>query len=118
MIDFIIFFFFKQKAAYELRISDWSSDVCSSDLDMTRRSSRNVRRLESNPGCDRRTRTQSKRFIRLTPTSKARICPLIPQPRDRQRVVQGQRVSVRVDPGGRGIIRIKKRKRTARMCSD
>src|SRR3546814_3627186 len=30
----IIFFFFKQKTAYEMRISDWSSDVCSSDLDM------------------------------------------------------------------------------------
>src|SRR3546814_1002835 len=28
----IFFFFFKQKTAYELRISDWSSDVCSSDL--------------------------------------------------------------------------------------
>src|SRR3546814_3897954 len=28
----ILFFFFKQKTAYELRISDWSSDVCSSDL--------------------------------------------------------------------------------------
>src|SRR3546814_9296907 len=27
------FFFFKQKTAYEMRISDWSSDVCSSDLD-------------------------------------------------------------------------------------
>src|SRR3546814_1470403 len=27
-----LFFFFKQKTAYELRISDWSSDVCSSDL--------------------------------------------------------------------------------------
>src|SRR3546814_5854506 len=27
-------FFFKQKTAYELRISDWSSDVCSSDLDV------------------------------------------------------------------------------------
>src|SRR3546814_7578281 len=27
-----VFFFFKQKTAYELRISDWSSDVCSSDL--------------------------------------------------------------------------------------
>src|SRR3546814_8356336 len=27
------FFFFKQKTAYEVRISDWSSDVCSSDLD-------------------------------------------------------------------------------------
>src|SRR3546814_4206628 len=29
----MIFFFFKQKTAYEMRISDWSSDVCSSDLD-------------------------------------------------------------------------------------
>src|SRR3546814_9819484 len=28
----ISFFFFKQKTAYEMRISDWSSDVCSSDL--------------------------------------------------------------------------------------
>src|SRR3546814_10343918 len=28
------FFFFKQKTAYELRISDWSSDVCSSDLEL------------------------------------------------------------------------------------
>src|SRR3546814_14517818 len=33
----VLFFFFKQKTAYEMRISDWSSDVCSSDL---------VRRLE------------------------------------------------------------------------
>src|SRR3546814_9172908 len=31
VLDF--FFFFKQKTAYEMRISDWSSDVCSSDLD-------------------------------------------------------------------------------------
>src|SRR3546814_8633295 len=29
---FCFFFFFKQKTAYEMRISDWSSDVCSSDL--------------------------------------------------------------------------------------
>src|SRR3546814_4618396 len=29
---FCVFFFFKQKTAYEMRISDWSSDVCSSDL--------------------------------------------------------------------------------------
>src|SRR3546814_1172853 len=28
----MFFFFFKQKTAYEMRISDWSSDVCSSDL--------------------------------------------------------------------------------------
>src|SRR3546814_3804667 len=30
---FLFFFFFKQKTAYEMRISDWSSDVCSSDLE-------------------------------------------------------------------------------------
>src|SRR3546814_2717047 len=30
--EFFLFFFFKQKTAYEMRISDWSSDVCSSDL--------------------------------------------------------------------------------------
>src|SRR3546814_2431494 len=37
MCDFlysIFLFFFKQKTAYEMRISDWSSDVCSSDLDV------------------------------------------------------------------------------------
>src|SRR3546814_10430871 len=33
-------FFFKQKTAYEMRISDWSSDVCSSDLRCVRRSPR------------------------------------------------------------------------------
>src|SRR3546814_3914885 len=30
----LILFFFKQKTAYEMRISDWSSDVCSSDLEV------------------------------------------------------------------------------------
>src|SRR3546814_17947470 len=32
VLYFFLFFFFKQKTAYEMRISDWSSDVCSSDL--------------------------------------------------------------------------------------
>src|SRR3546814_8562283 len=32
IINFILFFFFKQKTAYDWRIVDWSSDVCSSDL--------------------------------------------------------------------------------------
>src|SRR3546814_20646081 len=32
-----VFFFFKQKTAYEMRISDWSSDVCSSDLGSAQR---------------------------------------------------------------------------------
>src|SRR3546814_1057946 len=32
MCFIVVFFVFKQKTAYEMRISDWSSDVCSSDL--------------------------------------------------------------------------------------
>src|SRR3546814_9415826 len=32
-LDLELFFCFKQKTAYEMRISDWSSDVCSSDLE-------------------------------------------------------------------------------------
>src|SRR3546814_2680900 len=35
-IYMMFFFFFKQKTAYEMRISDWSSDVCSSDLKFLR----------------------------------------------------------------------------------
>src|SRR3546814_4502736 len=35
MHEYSSFFFFKQKTAYEMRISDWSSDVCSSDLTTT-----------------------------------------------------------------------------------
>src|SRR3546814_4598111 len=34
--DLLFVFFFKQKTAYEMRISDWSSDVCSSDLSQRR----------------------------------------------------------------------------------
>src|SRR3546814_19160987 len=33
IVVWFVFFCFKQKTAYEMRISDWSSDVCSSDLD-------------------------------------------------------------------------------------
>src|SRR3546814_4179098 len=35
MSAYFLICFFKQKTAYEMRISDWSSDVCSSDLDLT-----------------------------------------------------------------------------------
>src|SRR3546814_5866839 len=47
------FFFFKQKTAYEMRISDWSSDVCSSDLVVETVEARMLRRLGE---ADRRTR--------------------------------------------------------------
>src|SRR3546814_1987039 len=40
LICVVFFFFFKQKTAYEMRISDWSSDVCSSDLIYRRFSSK------------------------------------------------------------------------------
>src|SRR3546814_2621146 len=36
LIGVTLFLFFKQKTAYEMRISDWSSDVCSSDLRISR----------------------------------------------------------------------------------
>src|SRR3546814_10302329 len=36
MLMFLVFFILKKKTAYELRISDWISDVCSSDLDLNR----------------------------------------------------------------------------------
>src|SRR3546814_8960820 len=51
---FLLFFFFKQKTAYELRISDWSSDVCSSDLAAAATSCRpRAKRLSTAPSLTR-----------------------------------------------------------------
>src|SRR3546814_12603196 len=44
-----MFFFFKQKTAYEMRISDWSSDVCSSDLEAARPPTRKAEVAEARP---------------------------------------------------------------------
>src|SRR3546814_10490086 len=51
MFIFLVFFFFKQKTAYEVRISDWSSDVCSSDLGVA-----GHRRGQPDPGRRQRDR--------------------------------------------------------------
>src|SRR3546814_8052490 len=48
---FCIFFFFKQKTAYEMRISDWSSDVCSSDLPRLQNRDASQARIPC-PGCN------------------------------------------------------------------
>src|SRR3546814_1976066 len=55
-----IVFFFKQKTAYEMRISDWSSDVCSSDLEALGLEVEllHVARQAAEPGC--RTRLDPK----------------------------------------------------------
>src|SRR3546814_13127238 len=62
----ILFFFFKQKTAYEMRISDWSSDVCSSDLDRSLRGDRRADgqgRCLRHPGRRRGVRQQAFREL-------------------------------------------------------
>src|SRR3546814_9276446 len=53
VFDMCIFyvFFFKQKTAYEMRISDWSSDVCSSDLGSYVESANVDKRVKNVRGC-------------------------------------------------------------------
>src|SRR3546814_16961638 len=88
----MFFFFFKQKTAYEMRISDWSSDVCSSDLRSRTRSgpmsagTRPSQPTRSRPGTAARWRSEERRV--------------------------GKEWSVRVDLGGRRIIKKKKKKVT------
>src|SRR3546814_8412944 len=55
----LFFFFFKQKTAYGLRISDWSSDVCSSDLSIWTRSP-----VRCSPPWNRPTRRKGRRGAR------------------------------------------------------
>src|SRR3546814_16072850 len=107
-----MFFFFKQQTAYELRISDWSSDVCSSDL-----------RLDFLDGEARDRAGELGRedgaFVLVGILGKGnavgeteRRLDGISQPgldavADRKSVVKGKSVSVRVDLGGRRIIKKK-----------
>src|SRR3546814_10454867 len=55
LVCVVVFFFFKQKTAYEMRISDWSSDVCSSDLGhlRTNYAGVNLNREWDNPTAER-----------------------------------------------------------------
>src|SRR3546814_20256375 len=130
---FVFFFFFKQKTAYEMRISDWSSDVCSSDLSGVSDESsgcsedfRSVRNSDALPRlCDGRQDHTVKPHVHIPlkeivanerpnggpvdrdqqPDHLGRgrftvATHLDPSP-DRKSVVEGKRVSVRVDIGGR-----------------
>src|SRR3546814_10245828 len=58
-------FFFKQKTAYDMRISDWSSDVCSSDLDAAskqprQRETRKRRRISAKAPCIERAQREGR----------------------------------------------------------
>src|SRR3546814_1162938 len=96
-----IFFFFKQKTAYEMRISDWSSDVCSSDLTM------NITSISVAIG---NIAPLAAPIHNLPFTCVLVICPTYRKwrasdKRDRKSVVKGKSVSGRVDLGGRRILK-------------
>src|SRR3546814_2339305 len=108
-----LIFFFKQKTAYELRISDWSSDVCSSDLLIRLR-------IDFSPplGEDLCVRAVLDHIHQHAVDLVAKIGVALadthgigngiePVLTDRKRVVSGKSVSVRVDLGGRRIIKKK-----------
>src|SRR3546814_10591756 len=59
VVSLCCFFFFKQKTAYEMRISDWSSDVCSSDLQSKRQSANCGRKSARSPGRFQSSRRQA-----------------------------------------------------------
>src|SRR3546814_17862844 len=73
----LCFFFFKQKTAYEMRISDWSSDVCSSDLHQPLaffRSAIVARNFAAQPGifaCRPRATASASAFTSMVTTDHA-----------------------------------------------
>src|SRR3546814_6232229 len=113
-VDILLFFFFRQKTAYEMRISDWSSDVCSSDLGQDDARQRAARRN----GVGRCAGHPHRRHPRTAMPAPGYGCAAYQvgrcvddRPRsldkDRKSVVEGKRVSVRVDLGGRRILKKK-----------
>src|SRR3546814_10835627 len=112
-------FFFKQKKAYEMRISDWSSDVCSSDLD-----GGEDQQPAEDDHKDAPNRSHRSTYTAFDPSHACGLLTGHPGPSmpakpltdhfppadsrsgtaDRQSVVEGKRVSVRVELGGRRLI--------------
>src|SRR3546814_10665281 len=104
----VCFCFCKQKTAYEMRMSDCSSDVCSSDLAKAQGALKATVLVQHHPRRDQRRPWQ----MIGEPVGAIAIFAQVQHARypDRQCVVQGMSVSVRVDIGGRLII--KKNKNT------
>src|SRR3546814_20070427 len=115
----IFFFFFKQKTAYEMRISDWSSDVCSSDLEVVQQQGagpdpqavfrqREQRQVFDAPGVDAERQQFAEHAHDLRDHPQPDAVDRVVAGIDRKSVVKGKSVSVRVDLGGRRIIKKKK----------
>src|SRR3546814_16063178 len=122
MLVCIVILFFKQKTAYEMRISDWSSDVCSSDLAVppgrtaTGTVDRVMIRATGDSWVQVRDAQGAALFTRVLREGDVYRVPEQSGLRlatgnagDRKSVVSGKRVSVRVDLGGRRIIKKKKK---------
>src|SRR3546814_4132410 len=69
----VFFFFFKQKTAYEMRISDWSSDVCSSDLGDERPHVAVRRRDDAHVGAQRLIAADGRIFVALKHAEQPRL---------------------------------------------
>src|SRR3546814_1386165 len=73
----MVVFFFKQKTAYEMRISDWSSDVCSSDLPSGHYAAAELPQYEHDPALARRLLAQAgherSRLVYKTSTDPLRL---------------------------------------------
>src|SRR3546814_20594635 len=106
MLPDVIFCFFKQKTAYEMRISDWSSDVCSSDLDEHVALRATLQRPEKFHHLGIAAHPVHRLAVHVTPGAKQEAGRL-DHVKDRKSVVEGKSVSVRVDIGGRRIIKKK-----------
>src|SRR3546814_18819803 len=91
---------FKQKTAYEMRISDWSSDVCSSDLN----SANGPCRAASTPQLSTASIAPGRARSLSTSISRPRPARRTTTVSDRKRVVSGKSVAVRVALGGRRLI--------------
>src|SRR3546814_13425820 len=105
---YLLIFFFKQKTAYERRISDWSSDVCSSDLYLA--GGIEEHDADTRPIGARIAGMRRRHCVRCGAGSAetgASAMPLPSSEADRKSVVLGKSVSVRVDLGGRRIIKQK-----------
>src|SRR3546814_11389187 len=110
----LFFFFFKQKTAYEMRISDWSSDVCSSDLAARLDSVRATRQSAAMPDASKTTSPTSAGAasgdadpLRAHGGFADLVGYALKRWEDRKSVVEGKSVSVRVDLGGRGVFKQK-----------